>query len=197
MTTITRFAAALTALSLLAGGSAAFAEDGHGHSHGDIAGLARLAQSQSRELYNEIRAHMRSSPHYSDLLSDAAAINRTAGHIRSVAASYGSRRHLDNDIHELEELVAHVEEHVSDARHDGHGSRGGYWTHTRRPDTRHIREAVRDLEETVDDLTHAVHRLDTDYEVRRPVYVDPYSGGGYHGSGVSFGSGGFTVRIGR
>ena len=173
----------------------------------EVKALARRAQDQSRELYGEIQAHLRSSPHYRELLNDVAGIHRAAGHIRSVA-SHVSRQHLDTDIHELEELVAHVKEHVADASHDSHGhSHVGTYGYIVRHSgsTRHVREAIRELDDTVEQLVDAVHDLDSGYgyEVRRPVVVDSYyppSYGyrsGYSSSGITFGGRGFSIQFGR
>lgn len=171
----------------------------------EVKALARRAQDQSRELYGEIQAHLRSSPHYRELLSDAAGIYRAAGHIRSVA-SHASRRHLDTDIHELEDLVAHVKEHAGEASHDAHGhSHGGGYYVRHSSSTRHVRQAIRELDDTVDELVDAVHDLDSGYgyEVRRPVVVDSYYppsygySSGYSSSGITFGGRGFTIQLGR
>src|SRR5689334_7064986 len=86
-----------------------------GYAHIDQ--LALELQQQSRELYNEFRAHYSHAEHANHLRADAARLYNLAKHIHEVAHFRGSLGHIESDLaeidsqfHHLENLVDHIED---------------------------------------------------------------------------------------
>jgi hypothetical protein len=177
-------AAVVTVLGLGFGAPAAKAEH--------IDDLARTLERQSRALESEFVAHFRHASHFRHLISDAREMAGLAAHIHDVAHHGGSPYHLRSDLRKLDDLYHHLEGLVDHIEHDayhGHGHVHG--------DTRHVRGLMRSISSTL-------HHLKADIERITDRGHGHSHGAGYggrrvvgFGGGVSIGSGGFRIIIGR
>ena len=157
------------------------AQADHGHSLNRIDNLARAIQSESSELYYELRSV---SFGHSDLRSaqnEVAQIHQLASRIHNAAHGYSSVYGMDRNVHSLKDLVHHVEEHLA-----------GY---------RHFRRHIDRIDRLTHDLEDAIHDLDDYAFSSEPVYGGPvYSSPVIHtrpASGITIGGRGFSFTIGR
>jgi hypothetical protein len=160
--------AAIAALGLFAAGPARA-------DHSDyerIDNLARRVQSESSQLYSELR-HAGSSANLQQARTEVAEIYHLAGRIHDTAHFGGSRRQLDRDVHALERLVHHVQEHLS-----RHG---------------HFRRHMDRIDSLTHQLEDRIHDLGERHGNGRSVHYGP----GYGSSGINFGGRGFSIQIGR
>ena len=148
----------------------------HGHALGRIDNLARAIQSESRELYYELRSV---SFTHSDLRSaqnEVAQIHQLASRIHDAAHGAGSLHGMDRNVHSLKWLVHHVEEHLA-----------GY---------RHFRRHIDRIDRLTHDLEDAIHDLDDQDFFGGPVSSGPV----LHtrpSSGITIGGRGISFTIGR
>jgi hypothetical protein len=155
--------------------------------------LAVRLQGQARALYGELREHYSHAAHGDHLISDAAAMYRTAAHIHEIAHHAGNVFHLRNDLASLDRNFHHLEGLLDDserhARFDPwHGG------HAHGP-TGHVKRLMAEMEDTLHHLRSDVNRL----AQPAPVYGGGYGGygtGGYGTGGYVYGPGGFYWRTG-
>jgi hypothetical protein len=150
----------------------------HGYALGRIDNLSREIQSESRELYYEIRSVSFSNPELRSAQSEVGQIYQLASRIHDAVHGSGSMYGMDRNVHSIERLVHHVDDHLI-----GYG---------------HFRRHVDRLDSLTHDLEDAIHDLDDIYS--SPVYSGPvYTGPVYTGPaystrpGVSYGSSGITI----
>ena len=184
-------------------GFAANSSQANAASFGHVDSLAQQLTRQSSELYREFRLHYRHAAHYKHLMSDAAAIYRTAHHIHTVA-HLGSVEHLDRDLRDLDRQFHHLEDLVAeihDDAHHGHFGQLGHGGHVH-GDVRHVRRLMRQMEDTIhhlrDDIRELLHdrhdhgHHDVHYRGRR--VISP--GISHSPNGISIRTGNFGFRIG-
>ena len=163
----------------------------HGHTLGRIDNLAREIQSESRELYYELRSVSFAYPDLRSAQSEVAQIYQLASQIHNAAHGAGSLHGMDRNVHSLKQLVHHTEEHLA-----------GY---------RHFRRHIDRLDQLTHDLEDAIHDLDDREFFSGPVYGGRVYGGPVYGGpvyttrpavgvspgGVTIGGRGFSFTIGR
>jgi uncharacterized protein (UPF0335 family) len=158
----------------------------HGHALTRIENASRGIQSESRELYYELRGVAFSNPELRSALSEVGQVYQLATRIHNGVHGYGNVSGMDRNVHSLKRLVHHVEEHLA-----GYG---------------HFRRHIDRIDRLTHDLEDAVHDLaDGDFGsgsvYREPAYSGPvYSGpviGTRPSSGITIGGRGFSFSIGR
>jgi hypothetical protein len=148
----------------------------HGHVLGRIDNLARAIQSESRELYYELRSVSFSHPDLRSAQNEVAQIHQLASRIHDGAHGAGSLHGMDRHVHSLKRLVHQVEEHLA-----GH---------------RHFRRHIDRIDRLTHDLEDAIHDLDDHHFFGGPVSSGPVT---YTrpSSGITVGGRGFSFTIGR
>lgn len=171
----------LVVASLLSVVAVQSAKADHGHVLGRIDNLARSIQSESRELYYELRSVSFSHPDLRSAQNEVAQIHQLASRIHDAAHAYGSVHGMDRNVHSLKRLVHHVEEHLA-----------GY---------RHFRRHIDRIDRLTHDLEDAVHNLDDGDFFGGPVYSGPVASGPVihtrQPAGITIGGRGFSFTIGR
>ncbi|MEX2174236.1 MAG: hypothetical protein WD872_07730 [Pirellulaceae bacterium] len=132
--------------------------------------LARSIQIESQTLYHELRSGASHDHELRIARNEVADVYRLASRIHDTAHRYGSPRQLDRDMHALQQLVHHVDEHL-------HGFR-------------HFRRHVERMDSLAHQLEDRIHDLDArGFDRGRSV---PASSGG-----ITFGGRGFSIQLGR
>jgi len=157
------------------------ADHDHGYDLTRIDNLSRAIQSESRELYSELRGVALSNPDLRSALSEVGQIYQLATRIHNGVHGYGSVHGMDRNVHSLKRLVHHVEEHLV-----------GY---------SHFRRHVNRIDQLTHDLEDAIHDLDDHDFYGGPVYSGPTTSGPVihtrPAGGISIGGRGFSFSIGR
>jgi len=115
--------------------------------------LAGELQGFSSKLSREFRDHYRHTPQYRHLTADARKLRTLANHIHEVAHE-GNLEHLHDDLHDLEELLHHVDGLVDEIEHEA--EHGGGHTHG---DTRHVRRILKDMDGTLHHMLEDVEEM--------------------------------------
>ncbi len=158
----------------------------HGHVLTRIDNLSRAIQSESRELYYELRSVSFSHPDLRSAQNEVGQIYQLASRIHNAAHGSGSAYGMDRNVHLLKQLVHHVEEHLA-----------GY---------RHFRRHIDRIDDLTHDLEDAIHDLDDHDFFAGRVYSGPVYGGRVYSSpvihtrpssGITIGGRGFSFTIGR
>jgi hypothetical protein len=156
----------------------------HRHDLSRIDELSRRIESEGRQLLAEIRGFGLVDHRIRSAFGEVAEIVRLASRIHDAAHYGGSRRQMDRDVHALQALVHHVEDHLDHVRH--------------------LRRHIERIDRLTHDLEDRIHNLaDRDFRTL-PAYSGGFGGPSYPygygyrpASGISFGGRGFSITIGR
>jgi hypothetical protein len=183
--------AASAALALCA--SAARAD----HDYFDFDSIDELAshvQGHSRSLAAEVRRQLPSDPSYAHVVADVNALYRQSARIHTLIHAGVNPADLCRDVRQLDQLVHHLQETLSDV-HEGH-SHFDPWYHTyvwHGPDMRNIRRLVGMIEDDTHELMDEVHTLES--LSAGPSFSRP--GVALTPGGIYLGGRGISVRLGR
>lgn len=156
----------------------------HRHDLERIGELSRRIESEGRQLLAEIRGFGLVDHRVRSAFGEVSDIVRLASRIYDAALYGGSRRQMDREVHALEDLVHHVEDHLDHVRH--------------------LRRRIERIDRLTNDLENRIHDLaDRDFRtlpsyggrIGPPTYDTGY--GNRIPSGISFGGRGFSFTIGR
>jgi len=171
-------------VTVLAAGSvfATPAKADHRHDLERIDELSHRIENEGRQLLSEIRGFGLVDHRVRSAFGEVSDIVRLASRIHYAAHHGGSRRQMDRDVHALKDLVHHVEEHLDHVRH--------------------LRRHIERIDRLTHDLEDRIHDLaDRDYRATSSFGGTSYGYGYGYGyrpaSGISFGSRGFSITIGR
>jgi hypothetical protein len=140
--------------------------------------LASRLEAESRTLTRELRRYGYADPNLREASREVASIARDARHIHTILHTGVSLDHLHSDVLSLQDSVHHLEEHL--APYD------------------HFEDHVVQMDALTHAIDDAIHALEHAHVTRRPVTVyRPDYGVPQNRGGVTFGNGGFSVRLGR
>lgn len=146
----------------------------HDHRFDRLDSLATRLEAETRTLAAELRRYRFADPNLRAAAREVSSIARDASHIHDLIHSGGSIHPLHRDVVSIQEEVHHLDEHLAPYHHF----------------SRHVQR----IDALVHALDNEIHNLERPHAARRPVYGYPsYTGG----SGLTFGNGGFSIRIGR